>query len=151
MIAQGQDPAAGTPHLVQAQIVLAHDIVGIDQVLALLLADDLSHDEDHALQINQWTLIDMSQLPAIAVDLLVAERALLNERGTGKGTARVSKTGTESLVVTGTSLGLPRETESQKRINQAIGIVTETKRPSKAMIKMMLEIMIKPAIMTVTG
>ncbi|GAM33371.1 hypothetical protein TCE0_004r00221 [Talaromyces pinophilus] len=63
MIAQGQDPAAGAPHLVQAQIVLAHDIAGIDQVLALLLADDLSHGEDHALQINQWTLIDMSQEP----------------------------------------------------------------------------------------
>lgn len=93
----------------------------------------------------------MSQLPAIAVDLLVAERALLNERGTGKGTARVSKTGTESLVVTDTSLGLLRETESQKRINQAIGIVTETTTAIKSMIKMVLETMIKPVIATVTG
>ncbi|KUL83168.1 hypothetical protein ZTR_10089 [Talaromyces verruculosus] len=106
MIAQGQDPAAGAPHLVQAQIGLAHDIAGIDQVLALLLAGDLSHDEDHALQINQWTLIGMSQLPATAVDLLVAERALLNERETEKETGHASKTGTESLVVTDTSLEL---------------------------------------------
>lgn len=50
----------------------------------------------------------MSQLPATAVDLLVAGFVLLSERETENGTAHASKTGTESLVVTDTSLELPR-------------------------------------------
>lgn len=49
--AQGQDRAAGDPN--PAQTVLAHDIVENGQILALPLADDLNHGEDHALQINQ--------------------------------------------------------------------------------------------------
>jgi hypothetical protein len=101
MAAHDQDLAAGALHLVQT--VLALGTVVIDQVLALLLADDLSHDEDHAPQIN-WISIGMSRLLAIEADLLVAECAPLKEKETEKETAHVNKTGTENLVVTGTSL-----------------------------------------------
>jgi hypothetical protein len=146
MIAHGQDHAAGALHLVQ--IVLAHSIIGIDQVLALLLAEDLSHDAGHALQIN-WILIAMSRLPVIAVDPLVAECVLPNTRE--RETGHVIKTGTENLVEIDTSLELLQETASPKRINQAIGTVTETKRAIKAMLKMLLEIMIEPETRIVTG
>ncbi|RAO70480.1 uncharacterized protein BHQ10_006492 [Talaromyces amestolkiae] len=94
MIAHGQDHAAAALH--PTLIDRALNIVVIGQVLVLLLADDLNHDEDHALR-----LIVMSRSPAPAVDLLVVEHVHLNERETGNETAHVSKNGTESLVVTG--------------------------------------------------
>lgn len=102
-IVHGQDPAAAALH--PALIDRALGIVVIGQALTLLLADDLSHDEDRALRIN-WILIGMSRSPAPAVDLPVVEHVLLNERETGNETAHVSKNGTGSLVVTGTSLEL---------------------------------------------
>lgn len=142
MIARGQDLA--TVALLLVQTGLVHAIVEIDQVLALLLA------EDHALQTN-WTLIGMSQSPATAADPLVVGCALLNEKETGKETDHVIKNGTENLVVTDTSLGLLQETEIQKGINQEIGIVTGTKTAIIVMIKMVLEIMIETATTTVTA
>lgn len=99
MIAHGQDHAAAALH--PTLIDRALNIVVIGQVLVLLLADDLNHDEDHALR-----LIGMSRSPAPAVDLLVVEHVHLNARETGNETAHVSKNGTGSLVVTGTFLEL---------------------------------------------
>lgn len=148
MTVHDQDLAVDALHPIQ--IVLAHDIVVIGQVLAFLLVDDLTHEDDHALQISQWTLIGMSQLRVIAADLLDVECVLLNARKTENETVPVSKNGTESLVETGTSLELLQETANPKQTSQAIGIVSEPETVIKLMKKIVAKTMIGAATRTVT-
>lgn len=148
MTVHDQDLAVDALHPIQ--IVLAHDIVVIGQALAFLLVDDLTHEDDHALQISQWTLIGMSQLRVIAADLLDVECVLLNARKTENETVPVSKNGTESLVETGTSLELLQETANPKQTSQAIGIVSEPETGIKPMKKIVAKTMIGAATRTVT-